>query len=254
MTQNQEGKINYGNWVSSKIILAPVVLTLVFATLSILSFLFLIPVVIFVVVAVYFAYTRYLFSPMGQNVQERVRNAVIENLHWDGNGKVLDIGCGSGALIIDIVKRFPNSKAIGVDYWGGNWEYSQKVCQQNAQTEKVADRVTFEKASASSLPFPDEQFDVVISNLVFHEVKDTSDKTVPIKEALRVLKKGGKFSLQDLLYMKNMFGTKEQLLNKIKSWGVKKVEFVETRNSLLIPVALKVPFMVGALGLIKGEK
>jgi ubiquinone/menaquinone biosynthesis C-methylase UbiE len=114
--------------------------------------------------------------------------------------------------------------------------------------------VTFQKASASSLPFPDEQFDAVVSNLVFHEVKDTSDKLGLIKEALRVLKKGGKFALQDLFYLERMFGKPEVLLRTIRSWGIRDVELIETSNSSFIPTALKLPFMVGTLGLIKGEK
>jgi len=40
----------------------------------------------------------------------------------------------------------------------------------------------------------------------------------------------------------------------IKSWGIARVEFVETRNYVLIPMAFKLPFMVGRISIIKGEK
>ena len=55
--------------------------------------------------------------------------------------------------------------------------------------------MTFQKASASKLPFADESFDVVVSNLTFHEVKDVKDKREVVREALRVVKKGGIFVL-----------------------------------------------------------
>jgi hypothetical protein len=85
-------------------------------------------------------------------------------------------------------------------------------------------------------------------------VTDTTEKASLIKEALRVLKKGGEFALQDLFYIERMFGKAEDLLDTIKSWGVREVEFVSSKNSLFIPAALKLSFMVGTLGLIKGRK
>lgn len=245
---------NYRNWVSTRIIAAPFVLALIFAAASYLTLFLLIPAVIFFLIAAYFVYARYLFSPNGGDVQEKVRNLILENLDWDGNGRALDIGCGSAALAIEIARKFPLSKVVGTDYWGGNWEYSQKVCHENAEQQQVQDRVAFQKSSASSLPFADGEFDAVVSNLVFHEVKDTRDKLGLIKEVLRVLKKGGKFTVQDLFYIERMFGKSVDLLATIRSWGVLEVELIETRNSSFIPAALKLPFMVGTLGLIKGEK
>ena len=89
-----------------------------------------------------------------------------------------------------MAQKYSNVHVTGVDYWGGTWEYSKGVCERNATIEGVKHRVTFLQASASSLPFDDETFDEVISNLTFHEVADTKDKRLPIKEALRVLRKG----------------------------------------------------------------
>jgi len=44
------------------------------------------------------------------------------------------------------------------------------------------------------------------------------------------------------------------LVLDIKGWGVAEVAFVETRKAPFIPAVLKLPFMVGSIGLIKGEK
>ena len=54
-----------------------------------------------------------MFSPGGRNVQEKVRNVILENLGWDGNGKALDIGCGSAALTIGVAQKFPRSIVVG---------------------------------------------------------------------------------------------------------------------------------------------
>lgn len=93
-----------------------------------------------------------------------------------------------------------------------------------------------------------------MSNLVFHEVGDVKDKREVIREALRVVKKGGRFAFQDLFLFKSVYGEPGELITTIKSWGIKKVAFVKTCEAPFIPTAMKLPFMVGTIGLIYGEK
>lgn len=254
MAEKGKEVANYGNWVSSRIILAPAVFGLIFAAISFLSLYLLIPAGAFLLVAGYFAYTRRLFSPKGRNLQEKIRSLVLNHIEWTKSGTALDIGCGSGALTIGLAKKFSQLKVVGTDYWGGSWQYSQSLCLSNAQIENVEHRVSFQKASASALPFANQEFDIVVSNLVFHEVRDSSNKIDLIKEALRVLKKGGKFVFQDLFFIRHYYGKPEDLVQTIKDWGVGKAELIPTKDSTFIPLALKLPFMVGTLGLITGEK
>lgn len=174
LTKHQTEQPIYGNGVSAKLIYIPAALTLAFLVLSIL---FVLPILIisalFFLPFVYFAYARYRFSPAGGNIQARIQALVLSYLEWDGEGKAVDIGCGNAPLTIGIAKKYPKAKAVGIDNWGGAWEYSKGVCERNAEIEGVRERVTFKKASASALPLDDEAFDVAVSNLVFHEVRDT---------------------------------------------------------------------------------
>lgn len=66
--------------------------------------------------------------------------------------------------------------------------------------------------------------------------------------------KGGKISFQDEFLIKQLFGDIDDLVKAIKSWGTSKVKFVQTRDADFIPQALKLPFMLGAIGIIRGEK
>ena len=209
---------------------------------------------IFLFFFAYFAYARWAFSPGGGNVQARILSLLVDRFEWAGAGRVLDIGCGSAAATIAVAKKYPDAHVTGVDSWGGAWEYSKAVCEENAAIEGIGDRVVFQKASASSLPFEDETFDAVISNLTFHEVGDTRDKSLLLREALRVLKRGGVFTFQDLFLWKQVYGEIEDLLDMIKSWGVESVEFINTSGSAFIPGALKLPFMVGTIGILRGRK
>lgn len=244
----------YGNWVSKKFIYAPGLVGLALSAFALVLPALLIISGLSFIVAVYFAYARYLFASEGGNLQDRIVELVLANLDWNAEGQALDVGCGSAALTIKLAKKYPKAQVIGIDYWGKKWEYSKDMCERNAQIEGVSERVAFQKASASSLPFADEQFDAMVSNLVFHEVSDAADKRDVIREALRVLKKGGKFAFQDLFLMKRVYGDIDELIATVRSWGIRKVEFVRTRNSVFIPLALKLPFMLGAMSIITGEK
>lgn len=75
--------------------------------------------------------------------------AAMVNL--EEQGKMLDIGTGSGSLIIKLAKAFPESQLTGIDYWGSDWEYSEAQCRRNAELEGVSKRVTFLKAAAKAV-------------------------------------------------------------------------------------------------------
>jgi ubiquinone/menaquinone biosynthesis C-methylase UbiE len=245
---------DYGNWVPKKIIYGSTVIgVLLLVTAYWFSFL-LIPAALFFVVAAFFVYARYEFSPSGGNVQNSVWQLVLTHLEWDGEGKALDVGCGNGALSIKLAQKHPKAKVTGIDYWGQRWEYSKTACERNAELEGVSGRVVFKKASAVSLPFDDGYFDAAVSNFVFHEVADAKDKREVIREALRVVKKGGKFSFQDEFLIKKIYGDPDDLVATIKSWGITKVEFIRTCDEKFVPRALKNPIFLGSMAIIAGEK
>jgi SAM-dependent methyltransferase len=245
---------DYGNWVSTKLIYGSAVLIALFLGLSCVHPAFLIGAVPFLAALVYFAYTRYMFSPRGGGIQAKLWELVLDRLNWSGKGKALDIGCGNGPLTIALARRHPDGHVTGIDYWGKAWDYSRAVCEHNAETAGVAERIDFQKASASNLPFEDGLFDAAISNFVFHEVSDAKDKREVIREALRIVKEDGHFAFQDLFLVKELYGEVDDLLDTIKGWGITEVAFVDTSASDFIPSLLKLPFMVGKIGIIYGTK
>ncbi len=245
---------DYGNWVPGKLIYLPIGIGLILGGLSLMLPVLAVGAIVFFLFGGYFAFARHRFSPKGGNIQARIQDLVVSCLDWNGEGKVLDIGCGNGPLTIALAEKCPLAEVVGIDYWGRAWEYSKRVCERNADIAGVAGRVSFQKASASALPFNDGAFDAAVSNLVFHEVKDIRDKKMLIKEALRVVKKGGSFALQDLFLWKRIYGEVDDLLETIRSWGIERVEFLDTSRFDSIPKALKLPFMVGTMGILHGQK
>ena len=200
----------------------------------------------------YLIYLFYEFSVHNKKLQYKVWNLVIQKLYWNGQGKALDVGTGAGALAIELAKRFPDSKVWGIDYWGKGWNYSKRKCEENAKYEGVADQIVFQKGSASNLPFKDGEFDAIVSNFVYHEVRDVKDKKKLINESLRVLKKGGRFSLQDTFNNRRRYGIIEDLIRDIKKWGVEEVNFIDSSNEIPMPNLLK--FELKTMGLLYGIK
>lgn len=190
----------YGNWVSHKLIRKFVFLFLLLTIPDVALWAFVsgwLPIKVILacfaalclICAWYFVRARCLFAADGGDVQNKVLDELISRVEWDGNGRILDTGCGSGALSIRLAKKYKDATITGVDYWGGEWEYGGQQCEENARIEGVDDKTDFQRASASKLPFEDETFDLVVSNLTFHEVKDCENKLDVLKEALRVVKK-----------------------------------------------------------------
>lgn len=70
----------------------------------------------------------------------KVHQHLVDHLEWDGEGTLLDIGCGAAALTIRCAKAFPKAKLVGMDYWGAEWNYAKEQCEANAKAEGVADR------------------------------------------------------------------------------------------------------------------
>jgi ubiquinone/menaquinone biosynthesis C-methylase UbiE len=102
------------------------------------------------------------------------------------------------------------------------------------------------------LPFEDEEYDLVISNFVFHSVRVTDKKSL-IKEALRVVKKGGAFAFQDL-FNKQFYGDIALFNEELKTWGLKEINLIETSDFVSIPRALRVNHMLGNSRILYGIK
>ena len=173
----------------------------------------------FAYIAVVISLSAYRFSPRGGDYQNQIHALLVDAVNKTGT--VLDVGCGSGNLIIRIARKLPESTCIGVDMWGDEWEYSKRQCEANAAAEGV-DRIRFIRASASALPLEDNSVDAVVSCLTFHEVLDQEDKSVAIGEAIRVLRPGGTFALFDLFDDDRVFGASggvDRVTNAITTFG-----------------------------------
>jgi SAM-dependent methyltransferase len=132
----------------------------------------------------------------------RIREELLNSIRWTGDETVLDIGCGRGLLLIGAARRLTTGKAVGVDVWlpkalTGNLP---QAVLENAAIEGVADRIEIKEGDARKLPFPNDSFDVVVSNFVLHEMQTTPERKQMVQEIARVLKAGGQVALVDFIF------------------------------------------------------
>jgi ubiquinone/menaquinone biosynthesis C-methylase UbiE len=125
---------------------------------------------------------------------------LVDQLQLQGDEQVLDLGCGRGAVLLLAAQHLTTGRAVGVDLWkrtdqSGN---APEATQRNAAAEGVADRVELHTADLTALPFDDNRFDVVLSNLAIHNIKSRDGREKAIEEAVRVLRPGGRLLIADI--------------------------------------------------------
>ena len=248
---------HYKTWVRTKPVIIFAVLLAVFLALSALAFVhwlflaFLVPAAIFGYMLFVVGLARWRFSPSGGDYQDRVHQLIVSRVEGD---RVLDIGCGSGHLLAEIARAHPAASLVGLDYWGSNWEYSKELCEANFRAEGFEGRAEFVHGTASNLPATLGQFDTVVSTMTFHEVQDTTDKTVSIRQAIGRLAPGGTFVFIDLFGDTSFYPNKTAIDAAIAESGAHITEQTALENLMPMPYPLKHKRVLGHAQLIAGQR
>ena len=155
-------------------------------------------------------------------------------------------------MSIKAAKKFPKAEITGMDYWGTGWDYSKKLCEDNAKAEGVT-RIEFQQGDAAKLDFANDTFDVAVSNFVFHEVRSQPDKLALVREALRVVRPGGYFVFEDVFYARSHYGDIQVFVKALEPY-VSEIHFVDMRHPDYTPAFLNTPLILGQMGLIYRPK
>ena len=253
---------DYGSWMSNPVFYMIGGLLTLSAVLAALSFsmfhiaalgiLFSVAAAALLALLIWCAWIRKQYAFGGGGMMERVHQVVLSHLDFDGQGQLLEVGCGSGALSIRAALTWPDAQITGMDYWGVAYGYGQAMCEKNAESEGVGFRCAFRHGDANKLDFPDESFDAVVSNYVYHNIMG-ADQQALLLETLRVLKKGGVFALNDDMKPK-MYGDMDAFVQKLRDMGYEDVRLIDTATEVFGSRRRAGMMMLGDSRMLVGRK
>ena len=194
-----------------------------------------------------------IFSYEGERkLSRQIVEGTAVHITLPEGGRGLDVGCGSGALTIACAKRNPQGTMVGIDRWGKDYaSFSLTLCEKNAVAESAVN-TEFQHGDATKLDFPDESFDAVTSNYVYHNITG-ADKQKLLLETLRVLKKGGVFAIHDLMSPAR-YGDMEKFSRQLKAQGYEKVELIDTTDGRFMTPKEAKRLMLKGSTLLVGRK
>jgi SAM-dependent methyltransferase len=130
---------------------------------------------------------------------------VLGALQLRGDEKILDIGCGRGAVTTLAAARVPSGSVLGVDSFrvrsrltstrGGT---EDQIARRNASLEGVAERVKFTQADVRALNLNGNSFDLVVSGMGLSAVPSADGRRAALEEAVRVTRPGGRLVFADI--------------------------------------------------------
>jgi SAM-dependent methyltransferase len=119
---------------------------------------------------------------------------LLEGQRLTGRERIVDLGCGRGAVLIMAARKVPQGHAIGVDR-----ENRLHRTVNNAAAEQV--KVDLLPADLQDLPIDSGTIDLVVSSLALHHIGEEAGRAKAIAEAVRVLRPGGRVVIADLRHV-----------------------------------------------------
>ncbi|MFM8520377.1 MAG: class I SAM-dependent methyltransferase [Solirubrobacterales bacterium] len=129
-------------------------------------------------------------------------NKILDGWRGDPPSRLLDVGCGRGAVSILVARHFPETEVVGLDLWRSRDQSGNSVeaAERNASEAGVEGRIDFETGDMSEMPFPDDSFDAITASIAIQNLKDRDLRHRVISEMLRVARPGARIAIVDIQY------------------------------------------------------
>lgn len=121
---------------------------------------------------------------------DRARRKLLDQVVIQGSQRILDIGCGTGSLVVLIKRLHPDAEVVGLD------PDPKALVRGGRKARQAAVSARFDEGFSDQLPYPDSSFHQVFSSFMFHHLERTA-KEKTLREVARVLRPGGRLHLLD---------------------------------------------------------
>ena len=123
---------------------------------------------------------------------DRARQELITAANIKPGHHILDIGCGTGTLVVKLKRQYPTAQVFGID------PDPKALRRARIKAVRAAVSVQLDPGFADELPYKNESFDRVFSSFMFHHLEGQERENM-LREVLRVLRGGGSFHLLDFV-------------------------------------------------------
>lgn len=178
---------------------------------------------------------------------ERVRARLLDAANVQPGERVLDLGCGTGALSLALKQRRPDAEVSGLD------PDPKALALARRKSQAAGVEIAWREGYAGRAPFPAHGFDHVVSSLMIHHLR-SDQKREAFRDVLRLLRPGGVFHLLDFGPPKSALERaltaaflhgdrlRDNLQGRLPEWlreaGFEDVREVETHRTLFGRVSL----------------
>lgn len=153
-----------------------------------------------------YGYGGYSYHP---RFWERVIPDFVSYYHLSSSSRILDVGCGKGFMLYDVLRLVPGIAVCGVD-----------ISSYALATALPEVRPFLQKGSADSLPFPDKIFDLVISINTVHNLP-----LYECKRAIQELERVGRHAFLTVDAYRN-----EEEKKRMDAWNLTALTYMSTKE------------------------
>lgn len=121
----------------------------------------------------------------------RLHRRLLAQVDLHPGARVLEIGCGTGNLLLLAHRLAPGVVTTGID------PDRAALAQARRKARRRGIDVRLDHGFADALPYPDASVDVVLSSLMLHHLP-SAEKAPALREARRVLRPGGRLLVLDI--------------------------------------------------------
>jgi arsenite methyltransferase len=127
---------------------------------------------------------------------------ILDSLRLRGDERVLDVGCGRGAVLTMVAQRLSRGRAVGIDIWSKADQSGNGIdaANRNLVAESVRERCELVTGDMREMPFADASFDTIVSSIAIHNIGEVTGRSRAIDEIARVLAPGGRVAIADLAW------------------------------------------------------
>jgi demethylmenaquinone methyltransferase/2-methoxy-6-polyprenyl-1,4-benzoquinol methylase len=124
-------------------------------------------------------------------LDRRWRRRAVSLLQPRGGRRYLDVGCGTGDMAVEIVRRCPGAKVVGIDPAGRMLE----MAAERVRRAGLTDCIRLQAGDAAELAFEDDSFAGVVSAFC---IRNVTRRALAVREMRRVLAPGGRAVILEL--------------------------------------------------------